>query len=321
MLSLFIVPFVFINLGSVESTSLLFGLYILSGLGMAGVGMVIMHDSLHGSFSENRILNKLMGYSINLLGSSASLWKIQHNILHHTYTNVEGADDDINVPGVLRFSPSQKLYWFHKYQHLYVWPFYCLMTISWSTFKDFVKISRYSKLGFIKDQKEVTSEIVKNIAIKVFFYSFTLIVPMIVASQPFWVVFLAYLSMHFVTGLTLSVIFQIAHVMPTSEFPLPDENGKLENAWAAHQLYTTTNFAPKNKVLSWLIGGLNYQIEHHLLPNISHVHYSKISPIVEETAKEFGLPYNVKKTFGTAVIDHARMLKLLGNQKLELAKS
>ncbi|MBL0765822.1 acyl-CoA desaturase [Marivirga atlantica] len=319
MVSLFFGPLLALCIFQVSSPYLLFALYIISGFGMAGIGMGIMHDALHGSFTKNKQLNKLMGYSINLIGASASIWKIQHNVLHHTYTNVPEADDDINVPGVLRFSPNSKHRWFHQFQHVYVWPFYCLVTIIWTTVKDFSKISRYYNMGFLNKKNEVRNEILKTILWKIIFFSYTLVLPALFIPQSFWLILLAHLCMQFITGLCLSIIFQIAHVMPSSEFPVPDEAGLLENNWSLHQLSTTTNFSPKNRWFSWLIGGLNYQIEHHLLPNISHVHYRDLSVIVKQTAEEFGLPYHTRKDFLTAIADHTRMLRDLGKKEMVTA--
>lgn len=321
MLSIFLIPILAILTGLITNTYFLFALYVLSGLGMAGIGMGFMHDALHGSYSRNKRLNKIMGYSINLLGANASIWKIQHNVLHHTYTNVEDADDDIDVPAPLRFSPHSRLFWFHRFQHIYVWLFYSLMTIVWTTTKDFTKIFRYKKMGFFTKKNEVSYEVVKAITWKVLFFLFTLVLPIIIAPHAFWIIILANLGMHFVAGMLLSVVFQIAHIMPTSQFPLPNKNGQFENNWSAHQLNTTTNFSPNNKLFSWLIGGLNFQIEHHLLPNVSHVHYRNLSPIVAKTAREYGLPYHTKKTFLNAVSDHVKMLRMLGKLKPTTVKA
>ena len=315
MLAVFLGPIVAIGSGIVTSTWLLFLLYIISGLGMAGVGMGIMHDALHGSYSSKKWVNNLMGNTIHLIGASAAIWKVQHNILHHTYTNVDQVDDDINVPVVLRFSPHGKMYWFHKYQHIYVWFFYGLMTIVWTTTKDFVKARRYRKMGFFKRKNEFRNEVIQNIFWKLAFYIYVIALPLVMAPQAFWVVLLAFLCMHFVTGVCLSLIFQVAHVMPTSTYPLPAAGGTIKNDWSFHQLSTTTNFSPKGRIFSWLIGGLNYQIEHHLLPTVSHMHYRKISHIVKATAEEHGFPYNTSRNFLTAVADHTRMLRALGTQE------
>ncbi|WP_316933203.1 fatty acid desaturase family protein [Maribacter thermophilus] len=312
MLLLFFTPLAFIIFSSITSVPLLFGLYILSGLGMAGIGMGIMHDAIHGSYSKNKIVNKLMGYTINLIGANDKVWRLQHNVLHHSFTNIEEHDDDINAPFFLRFSPHAKRNKLHRYQHWYAWFFYGLSTISWVTSKDFIRYKRYYKLGLIKDRKTYIKGLFKIAAWKVVYYSYALVLPIVLTAFAPWTVVLAFLAMHFVTGLSISLVFQTAHVSPDAAFPLPDENGNLDSGRLAHQLETTCNFAQKSVVLSWLIGGLTHQIEHHLFPNISHVHYRKIAPIVKRTAEEFGLPYHTNGSFLTAVIKHFQMLKDLG---------
>ncbi len=315
MLTMFSIPLVLINIGAVASPWLLFALYITSGIGMAGIGMGIMHDAIHGSYSKNQKVNKYLGYTMNLIGANATVWKIQHNILHHTYTNIEGADDDINAPFFLRFSPHAKKNGLHRFQHLYVWFFYGMSTVSWVTAKDFIRLVRYRKMGYLNKKNEFRNEIVKIVGWKLLYYSYALIIPLLMVPLAPWVIILAFLSMHLVTGLLISVIFQVAHIMPDMEFPLPDKDGVVEGDWYAHQLATTTNFAPKSRFFSWLIGGLNYQIEHHLLPNICHIHYKKISDIVADTAREYGMPYNTKRTFAAAIRDHIGVLRRLGKMQ------
>ncbi len=312
MLSLFVLPMIIINAGLITSVGILFICYIISGLGMAGIGMGIMHDAIHGSYSSNKHVNKYLGNTMNLIGANASVWRIQHNVLHHTYTNIDQTDDDINPPSVLRFSPHAKKNRLHRFQHLYVWFFYGLSTVSWITSKDFVRINRYRKQGFFNKKNEFKTELTKLIGWKLFYYGYALILPLLILPMAPWIIVLAFLSMHFVTGILISIVFQVAHIMPSVEFPLPDGNGILEGDWHAHQLATTSNFSPKSALLSWLIGGLNYQIEHHLLPNICHIHYKKISGIVQQTAREYGIPYHTKRTLAGAVWDHIKMLRELG---------
>lgn len=321
MLSLFFGPLVVINMGIITTAWLLFPLYLLSGIGMAGIGMGVMHDAIHGSFSKNPTVNKLMGYSMNLIGANAKAWEIQHNVLHHTYTNIEASDDDISTPFFLRFSPHAKHYWVHKFQFLYVWFFYGLSTLTWVTSKDFVSMSRYKKMGLIKGSAKFRTEILKIAAWKLLYYSYALVLPLIMVPLAPWIVILAFLSMHFITGVLISIVFQTAHVMPSTDFPVPDKNGLIANNWTIHQLATTSNFAPKNNFLTWMIGGLNYQVEHHLFPNICHIHYKKISKIVESTAKEYGIPYLTKKTFIAAIVDHTKMLYQLGRVQPKLAQN
>jgi linoleoyl-CoA desaturase len=320
MLSISFIPIFILNIGWINNVWLLFGIYILAGLGAAGVGMGIMHDANHGSYSRNRLVNKYLGYTMNLVGASASVWKIQHNVLHHTYTNIKGADDDINPPFILRFSPSSKRFWMHRYQHLYVWFFYGISTLSWVMSTDYVRIKRYYDMGFFNKKNEFVKEIFKIIAWKIFYFSYVLVIPLLMIPIAPWIIILAFISMHVVTGISLSIVFQAAHVMPGNDFPEPDHNGLIQNDWSVHQLVTTSNFSPRSKFLYWLIGGLNYQIEHHLFPNISHVHYKKLSPIVAHTAREYGLPYHTKKTFVSAVWNHILMLKKLGNMEFNPVK-
>lgn len=312
MLTLFVVPLTIINMGIISSPWMLFLLYITSGLGMAGIGMGIMHDAIHGSYSKNKTVNRYLGYTMNLVGASETVWRIQHNVLHHTYPNISGADDDINAPFFLRFSPNAQKYWLHKYQYIYAWFFYCLSTLSWITTKDFVRINRYRKMGFLNKKNEFKKEVFKVILWKLVYYAFALGLPLYVLPIAPWIIITAFLCMHFVTGFLISTVFQIAHIMPTVEFPMADEDGLIEGDWSLHQMATTTNFSPDNKVFSWLIGGLNYQVEHHLLPHVCHVHYKDLSAIVAETAREFGMPYHSKKSLGKALGAHISMLYQLG---------
>ncbi|TXD77060.1 acyl-CoA desaturase [Algoriphagus ratkowskyi] len=312
MLSVFFIPLIMMSTGLISSPALIFALYITSGLGMAGVGMGVMHDALHGSYSKNKKVNKYVGYSMNLIGASANVWKIQHNVLHHTYTNVDEGDDDINTPFFLRFTPNTKRYWIHRFQYLYIWFFYGLSTISWITTKDFVRVKRYRDMGFFNKEGEYNKEVMKIAAWKLLYYSYALVLPLIMIPLPAWIIILAFLSMHFVTGICISLVFQTAHIVQDAVFLKPDQEGLISNDWTVHQLATTSNYAPRSKVFSWLIGGLNFQVEHHLFPNICHIHYSKLSEIVSETAREFNVPYLVKKTFVAALSDHVKMLRQLG---------
>ncbi|MBC3758844.1 acyl-CoA desaturase [Hyunsoonleella sp. SJ7] len=315
MLTLFFAPLILLATGLVASVWLLFLLYIISGLGMAGIGMGVMHDAIHGSYSKHRKINTLLSYTFNLIGANATVWKIQHNILHHTYTNIDHADDDLNAPFFLRFSPNAKHYWVHQFQHIYIWFFYAISTLSWITTKDFVRLNRYRNMGFLDKKNEYKKELASMVVWKALYYGYALLLPMIMVPQSWAIILLAFLCMHFVTGFLVSIVFQIAHIMPMNEFPLPNEKGMMKDDWYGHQFATTTNFSPNSKLIFWLVGGLNYQVEHHVLPDVCHVHYKKITKIVADTAREFGLPYHVKKTLLHAVKDHIKMLRWLGKKQ------
>ncbi|NNC49323.1 MAG: acyl-CoA desaturase [Flaviramulus sp.] len=314
MLALFFVPLITLSLGLVSNVGLLFTMYILSGFGMAGIGMGVMHDAIHGSYSKNKKINTLLSYTFNLIGANATIWRIQHNVLHHTYTNIDNADDDLNAPFFLRFSPHAKHYWVHQFQHIYIWFFYGISTISWITTKDFVRLKRYRSMGFLDKKHEYSKTLISMVAWKLFYYSYALILPMIMLPFSWYVILLAFISMHFVTGMLVSIVFQIAHIMPANDFPLPDNNGMMNDDWYRHQFATTSNFSPKSKILFWMIGGLNYQVEHHVLPDVCHIHYKNLTKIVSDTALEYNMPYNVKKSMAHAIWDHTKMLCALGKK-------
>jgi len=312
MLSLYFVPYFLMLFGVFENSWILFLMWVIMAGGMSGIGLSIMHDANHGSYSKNKTVNQVLSYLINFVGGNVANWRIQHNVLHHTFTNIEGADQDMDGPFFLRFSPHKKRIPIHRFQHIYAWFFYSLMTLYWATAKEFIQLVRFKKLGLTQTPKRYRRILTGLIFWKIFYIGYSLVLPMIFIPASPWFVLLCYCSMHFITGLVLSIVFQAAHIMDTSEYPLPDSSGEIQNNWAVHQLLNTANFAPKSRILSWFVGGLNFQIEHHLFPDICHVHYKKVSEIVKSTAEQFGLPYHSNRTFLSALVEHARMLKKLG---------
>ena len=319
MLSLYFVPYVLLVTGMAASNAwLFFGLWFLMGWGMSGIGTAVMHDANHGTYSPNKKVNHFISYILEIIGGYTVNWRIQHNILHHTYTNVSGLDEDIDTMGLLRLSPRQPKRWYHRYQHIYAWFFYMIMTLYWMTAKDYLSVIRYKKHGLLIRQKVSLKQAILRITLyKLFYYSYIIVLPILFSGMTWHFVVAGFLLMHFTAGLFLSCIFQPAHIMETSEFALPvktDGQRRMEDSWAVHEIVNTTNFAPNNRLLSWFIGGLNYQIEHHLFTNICHVHYKKIAPIVQSTMDEFRLPYQVQPTFLKALLEHARMLKKLGKE-------
>ncbi|WP_109830894.1 fatty acid desaturase family protein [Reichenbachiella versicolor] len=312
MLAWFFIPYILVILFQPSGWSAI-GLMVLMGLGMAGIGLSVMHDAIHGSYSSNSTINKIFGYTLNLVGGNALNWRIQHNVKHHTHTNVEGHDEDIDPKAILRFSPNSPLKPIHRFQFIYAWFFYALGTFFWVTFKDFGKIIRYTKEGLLKKHTQsVTSEYLILLVSKVLYYTYIIGVPVYFTSYTGGEIFLGFLIMHLAAGMGLAVIFQPAHLMSDVVFPAPNNEGQLQYSWLVHQLYTTVNFANRNSVLTWYCGGLNFQIEHHLFPHICHVHYPALSKIVKKTAKEFHLPYLSIDTFFGSLSAHTHMLKKLG---------
>jgi linoleoyl-CoA desaturase len=318
MYALYLTPYFLIFTGVVTQIWAMFLLCCVMGIGIGGIGLSVMHDANHGAYSNKKWINNLLGFSLNIVGGNSFNWRIQHNVLHHTYTNVFDADEDISPRGVLRMSPQCPWKPFHKYQFFYAWFFYGLMTIVWVLVKDFARIIEYNKEGLVKKQNTtIVKEWIILLASKAFYVSYIFVLPTLLLPLLWWQVLLGWLTMHYIAGFILAIIFQPAHVIDGTEYPEPDTDGNLENNWAVHQLHTTTNFANNNRWFSWYVGGLNFQVEHHLFPNVCHVHYRKISGIVKQTAEEFGLPYKSEPTFIAALVGHTRLLKELGRKPLQ----
>jgi linoleoyl-CoA desaturase len=274
-----------------------------------------MHDANHGAYSKKKWINTLVGYSLNMVGANSFNWKLQHNVMHHTYTNVHDEDEDISPRGVLRLEPHAPWKKIHKYQFVYAWFLYGLMTLVWLFYKDFYRIVKYHKTGLAKKQNaNIVNEWMILIATKLIYIGYIFVIPTVFTALAWWQVILGIVIMHYIAGFLLAIIFQPAHVIEGTSYPLPDADLTLENNWTVHQLLTTSNFGNKSRWFTWYVGGLNFQIEHHLFPNICHVHYSKVSAIVKQTAHEFGLPYRSARTFAEALVSHARILKQLGQQ-------
>ena len=313
MLPLFFVPYFLILFSGWTNGWLLFAMWLTMGVGMAGIGMSIMHDANHGTFFKNNKINDFIGHVIFFVGGSSLTWKIQHNHLHHAYTNIHDADQDMKAIKILRFSPHQKRSGIHRLQFIYAWFFYGLMTISRYFLTDYQQIFRFKEMGLTKSEKGSFANLFSRLIIsKIMYAALIFFLPLILSDIVWWKTLLFFLSMHFISGFIFGIVFQPAHIMPDTRFPLPNDEGQIENNWGIYQLLTTTNFSPRSRLFSWIIGGLNYQIEHHLFPGISHVHYRKLSKLVKETAQEFGLPYNLQPTFISALWNHGKMLYNLG---------
>ena len=315
MFLLYFVPYALIVTQVVSGSLGLISLVIVMGFGLAGIGLSVMHDANHGAYSKSNNVNVFIGYSLNLIGANAFNWKVQHNVLHHTFTNVHEEDEDISPRGALRFTPHTVWKKAHRYQFIYAWFLYGLLTILWLAYKDFYRLVKYHQNGIMRQQKaNVYQEWLIALVSKGIYVGYIFIIPTLLTPLLWWQVGLGILMMHYLAGFILAIIFQPAHVIDGAEFPLPDGNRTLENNWAVHQLLTTTNFGNNSRWFSWYVGGLNFQIEHHLFPNICHVHYRKIADIVKSTAQEFGLPYKSSRTFWSALCGHGRLLKKLGKR-------
>jgi linoleoyl-CoA desaturase len=284
---------------------------VVMGIGMAGIGFSISHDALHGAYSSNKTVNFLLGLTFDLVGANGYIWKITHNIIHHTYTNIHGHDEDLEVAEFIRLSPHSEHKPIHRIQHVVAFFAYSFATFFWVFVKDYWYFFK-PELGPYENKKHPAREWFTLIVTKLFYYGYMIVLPLMLLDITWWQLLIGFATVHLTAGLILGIIFQLAHVVEETTHPIPNEQNMIENHWFIHEMFTTNNFARKNKILSWYIGGLNYQIEHHLFPKVCSVHYPKISPIVEEVANMYGVPYNCHETFSEAVASHYRTLKKFG---------
>lgn len=276
----------------------------------AGIGFNVMHDGAHGSFSSKKWINKVAGLSLNFLGANIFMWNAKHNIIHHTFTNVADVDDDLDARPFLRLCESQKKYKMHNYQHWYFWLAYSMLYIYWIFVSDYLKYFK-GRIGDIPIKKMTVKEHFSFWSFKLLHALVFVVLPIIFVGFTGWLVgFLIYTMF---TGILISIVFQLAHTVEDTQFPLAEkETNHMEDEWAVHQLKTTANFATQNKLVSWMLGGLNFQIEHHLFPNISHVHYPKISNIIKKVCAEYNIPYIEYPKMRIAVVSHVAHLRKMG---------
>ena len=287
------------------------GLAALMGVALAGIGFGISHDALHGAYSHNPKINAALGLSFDLMGANGYMWKITHNVVHHTYTNIHPIAKDLEVTPLLRLSPLAKHRPFHRWQHIYALFAFSMSTLNWVFWKDFDYFHRRT-IGPYLDKKHPAGQIALMAFSKVFYVLWSIVLPLMVLRLPVWQFAIGWLTMHLVGGTILGVVFQLAHVVEQTAHPVPDELGRMPNGWLVHEMLTTANFCTRNPLVSWYVGGLNFQIEHHLFPKTCSVHYPKIQWIVREVAAKHHIPYYENPTFLGAVGSHLRMLRRLG---------
>jgi linoleoyl-CoA desaturase len=288
------------------------GMAISLGMFAAFIGFNVSHDALHGAFSSRSWVNDLLGGSFYLLGANPYVWKITHNVVHHTYTNIPEHDEDLGIaPGLIRVDTDEPLRPWQRFQQWYAFPLYSLASLSWVFSKDYRKFFQ-KKIGQQDTSKHPKQEYVKLFASKAAYYFFFLILPYLVLDLTWWQIGLGFMVMHLAEGLVLGLVFQLAHVVEETAFPVPAEGMIMQEAWAIHQLRTTANFAPRSALAAFFCGGLNRQIEHHLFPKVCHIHYPAITAVVKQTAAEFDLPYLESRSFFSALHSHYSLLKRLG---------
>jgi linoleoyl-CoA desaturase len=283
-------------------------------LATAGIGFSVMHDANHGAYSRSPRVNRGWGLALDFVGASSYLWRFKHNVQHHTYANVDGMDADIDAAPFLRLAPSQPLRRVHRWQHVYAWPLYGVLAVKWWFVDDVVDLLR-GRIGRVPFPRPRGPELAAYVAGKAVFVTWALGIPALVFRSG-WVAPLFLLGA-FTLGVVLSTVFQLAHAVPEAEFHAA-RSGELRMpvGFAEHQVRATVDFAPSNRLLGWYVGGLNFQIEHHLFPDVCHVHYPAIARVVEATCREAGMPYRTAPTLRAAIAAHYRFLRALGQPGL-----
>ena len=288
----------------------------LLGMFCAFTAFNIGHDAIHGAYSSNPKVNKFLSHSFDLLGANAYMWNITHNVVHHTYTNIPGHDEDIQVaPGLLRLSPDDKKHKIQKYQHLYAFFLYSFASLSWVFRKDYVKFFKKNIGGSYDNTKHPKREVYRLFFFKSVYYIIFIVLPLCLVSITWWQFIIGFFVLHVAEGLVLGLVFQLAHVVEGTEFPITNFEGNIEEAWAVHQMRTTADFATQSFWATWFCGGLNLQVEHHLFPKTCHIHYPALAKIVKQTAEEYNVPYIANPTFLGALKSHYNMLKRFGREE------
>jgi linoleoyl-CoA desaturase len=284
-------------------------LYVLGGLAQTFLLLNIAHDSNHNAISSVPSVNKTLNYVFDLCGISSYMWRILHHRGHHSCINVHGEDDALTGRGLLRFTPHEPRTRLQRFQHIYALLLYALFSLDYVFVRDF-ECFFFPSHDYLSRTRHPAREYAILFAGKAFYLTYMLILPVLVLGKPLLLVGLAFLLVHLIVGLTVALVFQTTHTVDTTYFP--SGRGEFEDG-VYHIFATTADYATENPVVSWLTGGLNHHIVHHLCPFACHTHYAPLTRIVKETAAEFGVPYRQNPTMTRAIWHHLILLKQLGN--------
>jgi linoleoyl-CoA desaturase len=284
------------------------------GLAVAGIGFTIMHDANHQAFAPSRVVNRVMALSLDLIGGSSYVWSAKH-LAHHTYPNVTEHDPDIDSLPFARFDPAQQQRWWHRYQHVYIWVLYAVVTLRWQFLSDFVYLRR-GRAGRSPVRRPKPAALATLIAGKGIFVAWSVAIPLLF--HPLLSVLAFFLVTSFVASLALALVFQLSHCAGETVFINPDSDST-SRTWQIHQIESTVDFARDNTLLHLYAGGLNYQIEHHLYSRLPHTLYPRLAPIVQATAQAHGITYTYHPTLRGALRSHTRWLKRMGSSPASLS--
>jgi linoleoyl-CoA desaturase len=318
MLLLFIVPYIIILTGMLSGWQM-WGCCVIIGFGMAGIGLCISHQAAHNAVFKNKKLNRVFSLSFNLVGISDYIWKIKHNVFHHAYTNVYELDEGLREGEILRLSPDAPYFKVHRWQHIYSFIAYAVFTVLWTFLLDIEKLWRYNGNGSRnRSVKHPVNELLLFWITKIYYIVIAFVLPFHLLDISVGQFIIGFMTIHVIGSLIVVLVFQVEHLTEETEHVSPNEEGKVNCSWAMTQLKGTTNFKARTKLFEWYVSGTNYQVEHHLFPNISAAHYPALSKIVQRTAKEFGLNYHCQPSFMAAIVSHYHCLKRFGRPNTSL---
>ena len=273
---------------------------------IAGLGFNIMHEAAHGALSEHRIFNRLGRWLMECAGFSSYLYQISHCRIHHCHTNIYGVDGDISDVDIVRLSPRHTWKPIHRYQVFYTPFLYCFLTLVWVWWSDFVRILTKT-VGREPIRAFPPKVLLKIFVNKCLHACLALVIPSLFLG--FSKALFCYVTTYMFLGCIFAFVFQLAHTHGSADWP--EKNIKNFDAFE-NQFLTAANFAVSNSLLSWLLGGLNFQLEHHMFPHISHVHYPQISQVVKKVCAEYGIEYPEVPTMRKAIFLHFSWLKQMG---------
>jgi len=280
-------------------------------LAIAGIGFGIQHDANHGAYSASPLVNRILERTLDLLGASSYMWRWKHNVFHHTYTNLGGSDHDIDLAPFARLAPAQPWRRAYRFQHIYMWAIYGFTAFHMHLFEDFLNLWR-GRVGRHPFPRPRGARMVEVFTSKLVLLGWGVAIPLLF--HAWWVVLAFYAATWFAVGVVLGVVFQVAHCYDGAEFPEPNpDTCRVDEAWARHQVKTTANFSPGGRLITWYVGGLNYQIEHHLFPKVCHVHYPQLAALVRQVCAEHAVDYTCFPSFVAAVASHGRWLRRMGS--------
>ncbi|MGA8939610.1 MAG: fatty acid desaturase [Acidobacteriaceae bacterium] len=285
-------------------------LYLLGGLAQTFLLLNIAHDSNHNAISSDGSVNKTLNYVFDLCGINSYMWRILHHRGHHSCINVHGEDDALTGRGLLRFTPHEPRTRLQRFQHIYALILYALFSLDYVFVRDF-ECFFFPSHDYLRRTKHPLREYVILFASKAFYITYMLVLPVMVLGKSPWLVAGAFVLVHLVVGLSVALVFQTTHTVDSTYFPAG--RGEFENG-VYHIFATTADYATTNPMVSWLAGGLNHHVVHHLCPYVCHTHYAPLTRIVKQTAEEFGIPYRQHPTMTRAIWHHLILLKQLGNE-------